>query len=351
VNGVEGKRQKSLCQVSKDQMSDLATDKIQRHELRLDLNNLVPVPDAMMAATLVAPDDATGDRTVVFGFPGGGYNRAYFDLRHSLLDGPTEAEWHAKRGTIFIGFDPLGGGESTLLEPSLLTLEATIRVVHGVITRTVKRLREGTLVNGLPPIKIRKTIGIGHSLGGMQLIAQQGIHRTFDAVAILGFSAIHTVVPTQDGVLAPHGSTDTGEALDEAWAGPLADEIAHIRYCYHWEDVPSALVDEDMSAGFPIRKDGALPSWITRTFPPFAAICLSEGVVAKEAANIDVPVFVGAGERDVAPDVRKESVAYASSNDITAFEISRCAHMHNFSRQRPLLWRRLQNWVDGLSVD
>jgi hypothetical protein len=103
-----------------------------------------------------------------------------------------------------------------------------------------------------------------------------------------------------------------------------------------------------MGSGFPVRRPGTLPSWITRTFPPFAKICLQEGIIAREAAQIEVPVFIAAGERDVLKDLRREPHAYRKSLDITLFEISQCAHMHNFSPRRETAWLRLQSWIDGL---
>lgn len=317
-----------------------------RAELRLDV---AEEPDVAIAATIVAPAHASESNTVIVAFPGGGYSRHYFDLHHPLLAGETQAEWHAQRGVIFLALDPYGGGDSTELVPARCGLASTVKAVHGVVVDAIERLTEGTLVPGLEPVAVAKVIGIGHSLGGMQLIAQQAEYETFDAIAVLGFSAIHTVVPTPSGMIAPHSSTeDDTQSLAEAWSGPFVDELANLRYAYHWEDVPRALVDEDMNVGFPVRRLSALPNWITRTFPPFAKICLQEGIVAREAAQIEVPVFLSAGERDVLRDLRQEPAAFRKSVDISLFEISECAHMHNFSPKRRLAWRRLQNWIDRI---
>ncbi|MER2535900.1 MAG: alpha/beta hydrolase [Rhizobiaceae bacterium] len=307
-------------------------------------------PGIETAATLVAPADASGCDTVICAFPGGGYNRHYFDLRHPSLGGATQAEWHARRGVIFIAFDPYGGGDSTALDASQCTLALTVRAVHEACLAAIEGLRAGTLVQDLEPIAPSRVIGIGHSLGGMQLIAQQGQCATFDAVAMLGFSAIHCVTPTPSGFVSPHSSSDSdAESLEEAWSGPLVDEIANLRFAYHWENVAPDLVNEDMSAGFPVRRASPLPFWITRTFPPFAKICMQEGIIAEDAGHIDVPVLVALGQRDVARDLRQEALAFPKSVDITLFEVLQCAHMHNFSPAREVLWRRLQSWVDGLS--
>jgi len=321
-----------------------------RAELRL---NIAENDEVTIAATLVAPRDVSACTNVVCAIPGGGYNRRYYDLHHPLLAGETQAEWHARRGLVFIAFDPYGGGDSTELAEERCDLASTIRVVHGAVVIAVDRLRAGTLAQGLKPIPVSQTIGIGHSLGGMQLVAQQAEYATFDAIGVLGFSAVHSVVPTPDGrTVATHSSSaNHTESLTEAWSGPLADDIANIRYCYHWEEnVPKALVDEDMSSGFPQRKPGDLPFYVTRSFPPFAKICLQKGIIAREAAQIKVPVFVATGERDITRDIRREALAYQQSIDITLFEISQCAHMHNFSPRRESVWARLQSWIDGLQA-
>src|SRR3954447_11219619 len=70
-----------------------------------------------IAATLVTPNDTSSCRTFVFAFPGGGYNRRYFDLRHPALAGDTQAEWHARHGMVFLTLYPYGGGDSTKLDP------------------------------------------------------------------------------------------------------------------------------------------------------------------------------------------------------------------------------------------
>jgi pimeloyl-ACP methyl ester carboxylesterase len=181
----------------------------------------------------------------------------------------------------------------------------------------------------------------------MQLIHQQAHFSTFSALAVLGFSAIHTFIPTPSArILAPAG----GGSVAQAWSGELSEDLAHLRYAYYWDDVDPALADEDLAAGFPVRTAGPLPPWISRTFPPYAADCMIPGVVAAPAAQIDAPVFVGAGERDVLADVRAEAAAYPNSREVTVTEIPRCAHLHNFSPQRALLWQRLHAWADSQEV-
>ena len=42
-------------------------------------------------------------------------------------------------------------------------------------------------------------IGLGQSMGGSLLVAQQARHRTFDGIGVLGYSAVHTQMPARPG--------------------------------------------------------------------------------------------------------------------------------------------------------
>jgi hypothetical protein len=328
-------------------VSALVSGRIARGELRIDVSAALPAGVAAeIAVTVWADPVAAGPRTLVVAFPGGGYTRTYYDLDRPELDGPGQACYHVEGGWIVVACDPLGGGDGTPLAAPLTGVEASAHAADLVVAAVRERLAAGSAVEGVGPIDVARVIGMGHSLGGMQVIHQQARHRSFDAIAVLGFSAIHTTIPTSDdGQLAPH---DAAASVADAWSGALSDDVAHLRYAYHWEDVPASLVAADMAAGFPIRTADPLPPWICSTFPPFAAACMSPGVVAEEAAAIEVPVFIAAGERDVLHDVRAEPAAYTAAGDLTVFEIPRCAHMHNFSPRRQLLWQRLQRWGDSL---
>src|SRR6202021_30966 len=93
-------------------------------------------------------------RVVVFASPGGGYTRGYYHLRRP---------------------------------PSpLVTLAARAAAADLAARHVLGRLRTGLLRSDLRPLSVAAAIGIGHSLGGMQLIHQQAAFQTFDAMAVLG---------------------------------------------------------------------------------------------------------------------------------------------------------------------
>ena len=76
---------------------------------------------------------------------------------------------------------------------------------------------------------------------------------------------------------------------------------------------------------------------------------LSPGYTKTEAAAVDVPVFVGLGERDTAPDPHCEPSAYPNSTDVSLLICDRMAHMHNFATTRHRLWDRFTHWCTAVA--
>ncbi|MFL6806522.1 MAG: hypothetical protein ACJ8FM_21290 [Xanthobacteraceae bacterium] len=112
------------------------------------------------------------------------------------------------------------------------------------------------------------------------------------------------------------------------------------------EQAGERLVEADMAGGYPMRTTA--PPWGSVTLPPAAVSMMTAGVIAAEAALIDIPVFVACGARDVVPDPRAEPAAYAASDDITVLVVAEMAHMHNFAPTRVQLWQRLHGWGESL---
>jgi pimeloyl-ACP methyl ester carboxylesterase len=219
-------------------------------------------------------------------------------------------------------------------------------------------LAEGAVADGFPPVREPTVLGVGQSMGGCFTIVQQGHHATYDAVAILGWSAIQTVLwmppgtPDRGTVYIPRGSramlTTPSEGPETAFFAPDDSGLPTITPGFHHDDVPTEVVERDMH-DYPTR-DGDLPHWGSATIPACAMSLLAPGVVAPEAAVIGVPVLIAMGERDVAPNPRDEPRAYPRSPDVTVVVIPRMAHMHNMASTREQLWQRLQSWGDGVAA-
>ncbi len=76
---------------------------------------------------------------------------------------------------------------------------------------------------------------------------------------------------------------------------------------------------------------------------------LAAGVVADDAARIDVAVFVGCGAVDVVTDPRNEANAYTTSPHITIAALADMAHMHNFATSRSRQSEHLASWHAGIA--
>ena len=69
------------------------------------------------------------------------------------------------------------------------------------------------------------------------------------------------------------------------------------------------------------------------------------GNVAPEAAKIDVPVFVGLGERDMAGPPLEAPKAFTSSPAVTFHLLPQAGHSHFLFPARTGLFDRLAEWA------
>lgn len=323
---------------------------MQRIELQLDVSDALGKARGTrsLAASVYLPQASALKATpvVMFAIPGGGYSRGYFDMDFAGHTGYSQAEHHIGRGLTFIAIDPLGVGASSLEGLDTITFGDLAASYDSAVRQLLERVRAGTLAPEFPALPRVTAIGIGQSMGGCVTILTQGRHRTFQAIAPLGYSAIHTQLPQRTE--AARSSTAAGfvyrpgASVDTSTIEKTTATVVDYVYPFHWEDVPEDILDADMGGGYPLRKVN--PPFGSATIPPCAVTMMFPGAVQEEAASIDVPVLVGTGERDVCPDPHAEPAAYRGAKDVALFVVPRMAHMHNFAGTRRLLWERLVHW-------
>lgn len=304
-----------------------------RVEWRAELSN-----GWSLAATihLPRPDQMPERPILLICLPGSGYNRHYYDLREP---GYSEAEQHVAAGMIVAAIDPLGVGESSLPPLDESDKAAVARTTAEAVGLLLEALSNGSLCQDFPVIEQPVTIGIGQSMSGFIIAATQGLHRTFDGIAILGASMIETTMPAPKGqppVIAPEG-------LSGHDAGLYLLEHTDWKFVFHWEDVPQHFIDADMEGGLPLRSTA--PYWGSMTGPGILKITSSANAVTDEAARVDVPVLVAMGERDVTKTPLEELAAFPLAKDLASFVVQRMAHMHNFAGTRRLLWSRIESFA------
>lgn len=301
---------------------------------RVELNIDVPGSVGLQLAATVhlPPAERLKPRApLLICMPGAGYNRRYYDLPEP---GYSEAEFHAESGLISIALDHLGVGDSSVPPPEECQIPDVVAANSAVVRDLVSRLGDGSLADGVA-IEPGAVIGIGQSMGGFVTVAMQARHRPFDAIAVLGASMVCTRIP----------SPRSGEELRFAGdADPVESATALLmgadwRFGFHWEDVPEHLVATDIACKPPTF--GAVAPWGSKTVPNIPDLVLP-GVIARDAAAVDVPVLLAMGERDVCQDPLRELAAFQSTPDLALTIIPRMAHMHNFAGTRMRMWRRLE---------
>jgi pimeloyl-ACP methyl ester carboxylesterase len=307
-----------------------------------------------VAATmfLPEPDSLIENQPVVFAVPGGGYSRGYYDMHFAGHQGYSQAEHHVERGIAVVAIDHLGVGASSPDVAETLRIEDIGAANDLAVRAIVDRLRDGTAVDGYPRVDVGSRIGMGQSMGGGVTVIMAARHGTYDAVAVLGYSAIHTVLPMPEPDETVRASEhfdytrDTG--TEELSLTESAAHIGEFLYPFFREDVPIDIVEEDTRGGYPIRTSS--PPFGSTSLPLCVVAMLSPGYIKAEAAELDIPVFIGTGDRDVTPEPHREPAAYAKATDITLFVCERMAHMHNFATTRRLLWDRLAHWCTGVAA-
>ncbi|GAA3909120.1 hypothetical protein [Microbacterium invictum] len=330
-----------------------------KHELMVDVSEAVASDQQLsVAVTIQIPDVIGHDPVVCFAFPGGGYSRRYFSFDMPGHGGGGQAGHHTSKGWVFVAVDHLGTGGGTRVEDmSTVTWQQLVDANDAAVAYVLDRLGSGSLVPGLRAIQAPRTLGLAQSMGGALLILHQGQKHRFDAVAVLGWSASHSVswlppgTPRAAARYFPRGS-DVGAMTRELHTTAMpemardADGLPATASGFHYDDVPRDIVIADLTE-YPTRR-GELPEWATDVVPPSSMTMMSPGAVAPEAAMIRVPVFVGVGERDVTPDPRSEPRAYLQSCDVTVHICPRMGHMHNFAGTRKSFWQRIHNWAEAV---
>ena len=323
-----------------------------RRELKVDVTEAcdLGIPLTVAATVLLPePDRLVRDAAIIFALPGGGYTRDYYDLNLPGHDDYSQAQYHTDHGWPVVAIDHLGVGDSTPEVCARITIEDIAAANHAAVQKIAGLLAGGDVVDGYPALTNNRKIGIGQSMGGGVTVIMAAQQRTYDAIGVLGYSAIHTVLPLrhqeETDAAADRLNLSRQHTLEEI-PEDAASRLPDILYPFYWDDVPRDIVELDTSGGYPIRTTA--PSFGSLTLPHCVAAMLSEGYIREEAAAIDVPVFLGFGSRDVARRPHDEPGAYLNSSDITLSIIDRMAHMHNFAGSRRELWDRLEQWFSAI---
>ena len=310
--------------------------------LRVDAGVSLPGEGALqIAVDIIAPENP--QPIVLVCLPGGAMNRRYFDLCAPGDESYSFARQMAARGFICVLMDHLGVGESTRpADGYALTAELLARANAQATATVLKKLGNGSAVPGLAAIPNLTSIGIGHSMGAMLTIVQQAEFHQHAAIAVLGFSTqgLPDYLPSELKELA----------RDTVAMRRQAPRFAKAMFREPYPSIGRSAEGNQLYAGAKAEAAGveAIKAARERLLPVPAFISMLPGNVAPEAAKIDVPVFVGLGELDMAGPPQDAPKAFTSSPEVTLEILPGAGHSHFLFPARQQLFLRLGIWAEHL---
>ena len=270
-------------------------------------------------------------------------SRRYWDLDvPAELGNYSMAAHMAAAGFIAVTVDHLGVGESSrpddgyALNPQLLAdvnACATAQVLHG--------LRSGSLISGLAPQPDLRSIGVGHSTGASLTVHQQARHRSHAAIALLGYG----------GRGLPSHLTDEEKAYADD-PERLRRDIVDLTRARYGDPLPMmARGSSEFLVAVPMEEPvhQALVEARTNLLALAGYSSMIPGNAGPEMAAIEVPVFVGLGDKDIGESPYDVPGEFTASHDITLFVLDESGHNHNVSPNRQRLWDRLIAWAGAVT--
>jgi pimeloyl-ACP methyl ester carboxylesterase len=300
--------------------------------LRVDVSDVAPAGVHELAAEIFEPDEVGDEPVVLCCLPGGGMSRGYFDVQAPPEFGNYSMARHlADRGFVVVTLDPPAVGESDAPDDGyVLTPDVVADTDAAAFARVLEQWPRA------------RPIGVGHSAGALLTVVQQARHRTYRALGLLGFGnggherfalSMTELGVGEDPVALRAAIVDlTRERFDR----PLPrGSTATSDFLLGGMDVPPPVLE-------------ALGSVKSCLLAVVGLTSMIPGSVGPEMAAIDVPVFLGLGDRDIAGEPRGIPACFTGSHDISLFVLAGTGHNHNVSPAREQLWDRLAAWARQL---
>ena len=286
-------------------------------------------------------DLGPGPVPVLYCQAGGGCSTGYFDLQVPGLPGYSMAEAIARTGAVVVAVDHLGLGTSDAHDLFAVT-PTRLAACHDLVAREVlDRLTHGTLTDDIGPVGDPFLVGVGHSMGAMLTVVQQGRHHTFRALVLLGhgIGLPEVLTPDELAVAGPDLVSVEDEIVRLATLrfGPDSpvESRKPARGHFFAPDVPDAVRAAFGAQAVPTLPVGGLTSMI-----PHAT--------DHEKAAIDVPVFLAFGDDDLVDDYLGTAAAFTACHDLALYVLADSGHCQNLAAGRHELWRRMTAWVDAV---
>lgn len=299
--------------------------------LRIPIGALLPGEgDLEIAIDVFAPPALVEPAVVLFCAPGGGMNRKYFDLGEPS-DGMSFAAAMTSHGFVVITMDHLGVGESSRPRDGFAITSAVAAHANATsFDEITRRLRDGALHPNLPALQRFTPIGVAHSMGALIMAVQQDMQRDFAALMMLGFGTCGMAEVLSDDDRAALARPDRG--LSEL------PRLARQRFGGDaYPPIPRAEGASPAARALAAAQDGVLSVPAVHSMMP--------GSIKEEIARLDVPIFLGVGDRDIVGPPRSLPAEYERATDITLLIVEKCGHHPFVSVDTPRLMSRAADWL------
>jgi pimeloyl-ACP methyl ester carboxylesterase len=262
------------------------------------------------------------NRTLLLALHGATYNHGYWDVPTINGHEYSFARYMAERKYAVLAIDQLGTGESTRpADGDLLTLDQTASAVHQVITQ----LRAG---EGGVGYAFERVVTVGHSLGAINAIYEQGTYHDADAVVSTGMGHVPHELPVPAEII--------GELLQHEYAMAPGEARAPLFFYAPGADPDVIAYDRDVLADFLAR--GQLVTGILAGFD----------TAATRVGSVTGPVLVQLGEFDAlypTSYAAGEAAFFTSASGVTVQSLPGVGHNFNMHFRNHEGWRLMDEWL------
>lgn len=176
-------------------------------------------------------------------------------------------------------------------------------------------------------------IGTGHSAGAMIDAVHQATYRDFDAMALFCFATVGL----------PEYMDDTHRAAVKEPDGGRSRIVEFARARFGAEPyLPAPVHDKDTPSGRALRQV------MNRVLANVGMHAMLPGNVAKELGELDVPIFLSIGDRDMTGPPHQLPRDYVNCPDLTLYVVPTSGHHVFVAAGADRLFRRFAGWVKGL---
>ncbi|MFZ4689802.1 MAG: alpha/beta hydrolase [Polymorphobacter sp.] len=273
---------------------------------------------------------------LLFCLPGGGTNRCYFDLGDETDRDFSFAARMTSAGFAVAAADPPGVGDSLLPDgDGFFSPRDAAAVLHAALAGLVAS--EPALA-GLP------VIGVGHSMGGMLIVLQQGRFADFAGVALLGSNAAGLDWALSDAERAYVGDeAAVTRDLPALTSARFGDPFAAMRITT--AGAGSIFAGESPEATTRLRTAR------DRLFNAGGMMSMIPGSFRTEAEAISVPLFLAAGDKDIGAPPAIAARDFPGTSEVTLLVLPGTGHNHFGFSTTTNLCARLAGWADTIAKD